>query len=145
MELEEFGERMEELARQVPGRVARLIKKVSGVVLEHIVRGTPADVGTARSNWIVSLNGTSDEVVPAYAPGKKLGASESGNADVAIAVGKGVLRGVVNLSQEVHVQNNLPYIERLNDGWSEQAPAAFVESAIIAGSEDFVERELIDG
>ncbi len=35
--------------------------------------------------------------------------------------------------QKIYITNNLPYIRRLNDGYSKQAPAGFVERAVLIG------------
>jgi hypothetical protein len=34
------------------------------------------------------------------------------------------------LDSKIFISNNLPYIRRLNDGWSQQAPAGYVDSAL---------------
>ena len=36
----------------------------------------------------------------------------------------------LKLDDTVYISNNLPYIQRLNDGYSQQAPENFVESAV---------------
>jgi hypothetical protein len=35
--------------------------------------------------------------------------------------------------EQIHITNNAPYIRQLNDGSSKQAPAGFVERAILIG------------
>ena len=44
--------------------------------------------------------------------------------------GIGKLAGYRRGMGPVYVTNNVPYIEKLNRGWSAQAPAAFVEAQI---------------
>lgn len=84
--------------------------------------GTPVDTGWARANWIPQIGqpaaGTagSPENVSAAA-------SESGKA--AVAAGYSYLNG------PAHITNNVPYIVRLNEGSSKQAPSGFVQRAII--------------
>jgi hypothetical protein len=36
-------------------------------------------------------------------------------------------------SSPIHLNNNLPYIIPLNQGWSTQAPAGFIDMAILDG------------
>jgi len=99
---------------------------------ESLVKGTPVDTGRARSNWLVS-NGapTIDEIEP-YFPGDKLGIGETDNAEEAINHGKEIIAQHPS-GEVISISNSVPYIERLNDGWSKQAPALFVELAIQEG------------
>lgn len=83
--------------------------------------GTPVDTGWARANWVPHIGqpfrgtaGSPDSVNTAR--------SEEGVAEV--AAGYSVAKG------QVHITNNVPYITRLNDGHSQQAPAGFVQRAI---------------
>jgi hypothetical protein len=77
--------------------------------------GTPVDTGHARANWVPSVG----EPFAAEVDGDA--AHSSGVADVlAYELGDG----------PAWVSNNVPYILRLNDGWSAQQPAGFVERAI---------------
>lgn len=111
----------------------RLVRKVALAVDGTVVLATPVDTGRARSNWQVELNGPAEGVRDAYAPGE--GGSTGGpNAREAIAQGRAAIaqyRGGDNAS--IHITNNLPYIGRLNEGSSAQAPAGFVESAVQVG------------
>ncbi|WP_201450287.1 hypothetical protein [Sphingobium yanoikuyae] len=34
------------------------------------------------------------------------------------------------IGEQQHIQNSVPYISRLNDGHSQQAPAGFIEAAV---------------
>lgn len=79
--------------------------------------GTPVDTGHARANWIPSIGQPSD----IDAAGSTDAAHDTGVAQV---VGYTLDRG------SVFVSNSAPYIERLNNGWSQQAPALFVETAM---------------
>ena len=75
--------------------------------------------GRARSNWFVYLGNKTEDVT------KNTDASLSiSSANQAIAKAKGVEYPTMG------VINNLPYIERLNDGHSTQAPKKFVEEVI---------------
>lgn len=75
--------------------------------------GTPVDTGHARANWTLSAG------APAF--GAVTGKGDGGVASViAWDLGDGPL----------FVNNNAPYILRLNDGHSKQAPAGFIERAI---------------
>lgn len=77
---------------------------------------TPVDTGRARSNWLPSLNSPDVRIVE---PGQKPDA--------------GPILNSYNIGDTIYMTNNVPYIQRLNDGWSKQSPAGFVEDAIEAG------------
>jgi len=77
--------------------------------------GTPVDTGHARANWVPSVGSPHSSVVDGD------GAHESG---VAAVIGYKLGDGPAWIS------NNVPYILMLNDGWSKQQPAGFVERAI---------------
>jgi hypothetical protein len=77
--------------------------------------------GTARSSWQVS------EGRPKT--GQVNNADRSGSVSVAVA--KAVTNGARDIRYpDFFVRSNIPYMERLNDGWSQQAPAKFVEQVI---------------
>lgn len=85
-----------------------------------LVEGTPVDTGWARSNWLLSVGTPKKETVGE--PGKlNTAAAELGQSEVA---DWGIASG------PIYITNNVPYIRRLNEGSSTQAPAGFVESAV---------------
>jgi len=95
----------------------RLCQRVALDIDQRLVLATPVDTGRARSNWLASL-GTprTDEV---------------GTRDAQSAISEAA--GVIDQAADfpvIYLSNNLPYIQRLNDGSSKQAPAAFVQTAI---------------
>lgn len=80
--------------------------------------GTPVDTGWASSNWQLGVG---------RRPSGVLGSPDSvprGEADVGP-----VLRYTIK-DGPVWVANNVPYISRLNDGYSQQAPAGFIQRAV---------------
>ena len=86
----------------------------SGVTLE-----TPVDTGRARANWQASVNSPISTEIEST--------SVSGSLSTAASVISGETQ---NPFPVFFVVNNLPYIGKLNDGSSKQAPKKFVESVI---------------
>lgn len=78
-----------------------------------IVQKTPRRIGRAKGNWIASIGS------PHRGTTTKL---DKTNNTPSI---ERIRRPCVS-----YLSNNLPYIERLNDGWSDQAPAGYIEDAI---------------
>lgn len=89
---------------------------LSGVVLR-----TPVDTGRARGGWGVSLGSPSGEE----------DRSQDKSGSVVLAAGAVVI-GQHKGYQQIVIDNNVPYIGRLNDGHSGQAPAGYVEGALAA-------------
>ncbi len=77
--------------------------------------GTPVDTGHARANWVPSVGDPF---------GAEVDGDASHDAGVADVLGYKLDAGAAWLS------NNVPYILALNDGWSSQRPAGFVEVCI---------------
>ncbi len=121
MDLDKFSRRMSVIASDVESGAHDIAQKAAIAIDRELVLSTPVDTGRARSNWIASVDTPSDAE----------GAAESPAA--AIARAEAVIKGA-GPRQDIWISNNLPYIARLNDGHSAQAPAGFVQSAIVSGS-----------
>jgi hypothetical protein len=81
-----------------------------------IIKDTPADTGRARGNWQASVGrGATGEGFRSI--------SRSGEAIAIADVDQTVSVAVGDL---YYLTNNLPYIERLEYGWSKQAPGGMV-------------------
>ena len=81
-----------------------------------IIKDTPADTGRARGNWQASIGrGATGEV--------SVDSVRSGEAKAIADVDQTVRVAVGDL---YYLTNNLPYIERLEYGWSKQAPGGMV-------------------
>ena len=128
-DLQDFSRRMTIRGKRIEENASRLVRQVALVADQAVVFGTPVDTGRARSNWIVSINSAPEEIIPPYTPGEG-GSTGARNAQAAINQGEEVISRYQGEGQEIHITNNLPYIQRLNDGYSDQAPANYVETAI---------------
>ena len=133
--LAQFSRNIRRRGTQIENSATRIVKAVSVRALKSLVRNTPVDKGVARSNWRVGIGAPTRAVIGAYAPGKKLGISESANASAAIAAGTARINSVRGTSQglatAIYISNAVPYIGKLNSGSSTQAPAGFVETALL--------------
>lgn len=124
-DLRGFARVMALMGERIETNTSALVRRVAVQVDGAVVLATPVDTGRARLNWQVEINGTPSGTLP-EPPSPGAGASDSiAKANAAIA---GYRTGDV-----INIVNNLPYIQRLNEGWSAQAPAAFVEKAIHVG------------
>ncbi|MBX0289721.1 hypothetical protein K3G63_04690 [Hymenobacter sp. HSC-4F20] len=92
---------------------AGLMRETALRVAGNVSQATPVDEGTARANWNLSAEtpdlSTSESTTPQ-------------SYDDAQITGK---------EKMLYVSNGLPYIEKLNEGSSTQAPANFVELGVM--------------
>ena len=84
--------------------------------------------GHMRRNWVVSLDAFSNVIrgTEGKGGGKAAATSE------AINQGSRRIEQSTKRTRRIILQNNVPYANRLNNGWSEQAPVNFVEMAVAA-------------
>lgn len=115
---------MRRRGRNVPKNAAELVKKAARRALYLVAHRSPYRTGQFRANWLVSRN-TPNTKFTEYASAGGRGAA----AQIAIDRGNSVIDGA-KPGDELILQNNAPYARKLNDGWSAQAPAGFVEAAL---------------
>ena len=123
--LERFARNIRIRATNVNENVSRLVRRVALAVDTAVVLATPVDTGRARANWQVGIG--SAQAGTLSAPG------DAGQAvSQALAQAQGIISSYAGQGT-IHITNNLHYIKDLNEGSSRQAPAGFVEAAIVAG------------
>lgn len=121
------------VARDLRQFTERTVKRLALNVNAELVKRTPIDTGWARANWVPNIGGPVTETAgtrdQAEAGRLDLGPRESGLASIATSY---------TLGPEIHQTNNVPYIQLLNAGSSQQAPAGFVQAAILRAVEQTV-------
>lgn len=95
----------------------RVIAKIALDVTANLKETTPVDTGWARSNWVPSVGAAFTGTI-----GSPSAVTSSG--------GEGAIAGYRLGQGSVFISNNVPYIGRLNEGYSSQAPAGFVQRAV---------------
>lgn len=116
-----FALQIAEFAKRAGANADLVCKKVGIEVFASVVRRTPVDTGRARGNWVVSIGSPSSMISAALdsgAYGGNPGSASAGQANAALADFK--------IGQAIYIMNNLPYINRLENGYSKQAPAGMV-------------------
>jgi hypothetical protein len=108
------------------------LKAVSKAVAIGVIDATPVDTGRARSNWQASTGTANMVTVQPYSPGRRLGLSESSNANAAINQANRII-DLRKPYEPLFIQNNVHYIQTLNSGSSAQAGPMFVQIAILRG------------
>ena len=101
-----------EKAKKNPETVAR---QVSFKLFSAVIKASPVDTGRFRMNW---------QTAGAVAPSGVIDGTDKGGA-AAIGDAASYIFAASDWN-EFTLTNNLPYAERLEYGWSNQAPQGFV-------------------
>ena len=96
----------------------QLTKKITGEMLATVVVATPIDTSAARQNWRVGVGAINPTADTRDTDGSGQGAINRGIATIQSGGGIGKV---------VYISNSLKYIEKLNNGWSMQAPKNFMQ------------------
>ena len=95
----------------------KFTKRITGEMLATVVVATPVDTGQARGNWRVSV-GMVD---------KKTDQTQDRSGQGSITKGIATIQSGGGIGKVVYICNSLKYIEKLNNGWSMQAPKNFMQ------------------
>ncbi|MGI4260847.1 hypothetical protein ACR2VJ_27540 [Klebsiella pneumoniae] len=112
-----------EMNESISTHVAEIALEIHADLVENPPTGTPIDTGWASVNWWMKTGSapTGNDGPSGNVASRQAG-QQAGIAELAsYRIGSG---------QSVWITNGVPYIGRLNDGSSQQAPAGFVETAI---------------
>jgi hypothetical protein len=129
----------DKFAKALADDVNAFVGSIVTSIQYEVVRRTPIDTGRARSNFVVRLNSPFRLTYKAYSPyrsryrggsGGTMG--EAANLQQAVAQAQGVMARR-KPDDTVYITNNLPYIARLNDGYSKLAPRNYVRAGVAAG------------
>ena len=127
----ELAERLEARIKEIDEQGSDVAVKVALTIITDLAYRTPVDTSRAISNWQVTLGAPAiGNIAPHYAG--RLGSTYSASASETVSLAKLILKSK-KPGQAIYITNSLPYIRRLNEGSSQQAPAGFVERAILLG------------
>lgn len=112
---------LESVAEQVIITLA--LDVVAELVKAPPLGGTPVDTGWARNNWAIQVGSPrTDPIGSRERASEARGVQEQSKASI--------FGYQVESQTQVFITNNVPYITRLNQGSSQQAPAGFVQQGI---------------
>ena len=117
----EFSFAVSRFASQTKEKEKLVIRRIAIEVFRRIIHGTPVDTGRAKGNWQCTTGSMASGTV------EKL--DKSGSATIA-AMRAEVSGWTPKDDLPAFITNNLPYIQRLNEGHSEQAPPHFIEQVV---------------
>lgn len=108
-----------EFREKVEDQLLLVVQKIGMELLSRVVLKSPVDTGRFRGNWNVAIQAPDISTTDAV--------DKSGGPT--ITRGSSVITGLQE-PQVIWVSNNLPYAQRLEDGWSGQAPQGMVAVSV---------------
>jgi len=100
-------------------KMERAFRKIILDAYSECIQKSPVDTGRFKGNWQTAI-----DVIPA-------GTLQRMDASGGAAIGEvNASVAATQLGNTVYMANNLPYAERLEDGWSKQAPAGMVKLTV---------------
>lgn len=114
-----FGDDLKQFSLNLGNVSEEVFRGTSIDMSTKVITRTPVDTGRARGNWFATIDTPSDQVTDSQS---KSGIRPIGKARTTADKSK--------LGQSFYLTNNLPYIERLENGYSGQAPEGMVERTV---------------
>ena len=121
---------MKKRADNIKKNADKIVAQAAIAIVSNLVQETPEDTGRAKGNYFSTVGSpSSGEVLSGF--------SESvGNSNITENT---VLNG-----QSIYIVNNLPYIIRLDNGWSPKN-SGFVARSVQIGNDIISKGKLLDG
>lgn len=123
------------ISKTLDSQASEAAKGAALVIVSDLAHKTPVDTSKALSNWRIGIGQKPALAIAPHTPGRK-GSTQEQSAAATIAAAKAQLANK-KPGQSIWISNVLPYIRRLNEGYSTQAPAGFVERAILLARKFF--------
>jgi len=136
---------LEQRADEVAMRVGlRLADEV--IAGDKYSPGTPVDEGFARNSWAVGIGAPAPPHQPPL-PEKGSGSATGGNANGSSQGPATAAMLRMRAGETAYITSNCAYMERLEEGHSQQAPVGMVRVTVAAGQHivDDVVREMTGG
>ena len=94
------------------------IKQLIGTIFRSAVKLSPVYTGAFRASWRVSFNEAREDVTAGFIPQAPI-------RGAAFRWPRGF-----KLGDDIIISNNQPYAERLENGWSKQAPYGVLQLSV---------------
>ena len=114
-----FADQLRAFETKTLDKMNRAARKITLDAFSEVIQMSPVDTGRFRGNWQPAIGSAPSGTIEATDP--------SGN--MVIAKVSGVVAGM-QAGDVIYMANNLPYAQRLEDGWSQQAPAGMVRLTV---------------
>jgi len=125
---EKFAEALNELGKNLEGNLKLFTKQTALKIFDGIIRNNPVDTGYSRFNWFFGITPTS-EIKPKV---------ENAGKNSYPFPSAGEASKSTRASYVYFLNNNLPYIEALESGSSNQQPTGFIANTIFRIAKDLL-------
>lgn len=116
-----FGVALDDFVKKAKGNMDAVVRKIVLDMGTRIIRRSPVRTGRFRANWQYG-----ETIRP---EGVTIDVDKNGTATIRKLSAAMSKRGAAG---RIHwLTNNLPYARRLEDGWSQQAPAGMVGLTVV--------------
>jgi len=105
---------IDEWAKKTEQNVDKARNRLAFYIYSSVVKKTPVDTGRARGNWHISKDAPDPRVI------------DRTNKEGSITGEETDKLKNINGDETIYIQNNLPYINALENGSSQQAPSGMV-------------------
>ena len=121
MSAKEFTLQLNKEILETDEKIDIALQKIGVDALKNVVKKSPVDTGRFRGNWQTTISGTTSNTLKRT--------DRVGNATINAGTTK-IVRFDYKKNKRIFIQNNLPYANRLENGWSKQAPKGMVSQTI---------------
>lgn len=101
--------------KKVIDKIGKVVRATALIAHGDLIEQTPVDTGRAKANWFLDIDRVDVKIVEPEFDNVGEAASRSQK---------------YTLDSTIFISNNLPYIRRLNEGHSQQAPAGYVDRTL---------------
>lgn len=120
MSNDQFKRNFAKLMERAGKKPEMVVRALALAVGASLIQRTPVDTGRAKANWVPGIGVLVTTTTDAT---DKDGAATIGAIKQALATWKP--------GMTIYITNSLPYIKRLEDGWSQKAPAGMVRLTVV--------------
>jgi hypothetical protein len=125
-------------SKQVVESAEILIRRVAVAMDQALVMTTPVDTGRARGNWVTSIGRPQEFIAQKDQWGEDFPLPQE-----VIAQGQATIAGWHIGRGPIFIANSVPYIVRLEHGWSKQAPQGMLGAAVKAAQAQIAGKKLL--
>lgn len=120
-----FAENLAMLCQRAGDKAELVVRRTALDLMTDMIDASPVDTGRFKANFVVSTGIMTNSTVD------RVDRTPKGQHDAAGAVsyGEAILKGW-KPGQTIWILNNLSYAQRLEYGWSKQAPGGMVRLAV---------------
>lgn len=116
-----FSSDLKKASSNIEKRAEKIIRGTSFAIFKRVIERTPVKTGRAKGNWQTDIG------QPASGDVERNDTTPKGSISQEMISSLTFVTQQAAVGDAVYMVNNLPYIQKLEDGSSQQAPAGMVK------------------